>query len=179
MPSPVAPSQIKATLPAVGGAACDKFQKAFKTFPALFSAWYSYMYREDGSFADGFRADVCALDCGAAGAGGLVPNPFMPAPGTVTASTDQTDRINITWTAVTPTFGHPPVTRYNLFRSLSTDTDPSLATFFASVPGLTYSDLVSDGGITIGPHYNYWVEATNGTDTSAYSTPAADGVVTP
>ncbi|HEX2879083.1 MAG TPA: hypothetical protein VHO25_06065, partial [Polyangiaceae bacterium] len=62
------------------------------------------------------------------------------------------------------------VTSYKIYRSLSTNTNPANATLIATVaaPTVEYDDPV-DGDLAVGTTYNYWVTATNGSDTSAYS----------
>lgn len=63
MASPIRPSDIKDTLPTTDGSACARLKKVIVDFPRRVYEWFSYMYNEDGTFTEGFKADFCAIKC--------------------------------------------------------------------------------------------------------------------
>lgn len=171
MPVPIVPSEVKAMIPQTSGSFCERFKKLFN-FPRAFHTFLSYAVKEDGGLTDEFQADLCALPCaiGDGGSGENPTNPFMPSPASISASDGTySDKITITWPAVTPPEGTSAVTFYRLYRSLSDNTDPNEATLIASVaaPTLTYDDETA----VEGTYYNFWVTALNGTETSAFRGP--------
>jgi hypothetical protein len=170
--NPISPNSFKNLIPSLTASVCDKLSKLFQ-LPAVFHAWVSYVYDEGGNFTDAFKADLCAIDCGdptGGGGGGNPENPSMPSPTGISA-TDGTysDKVVVTWNAVTAPSGIAAVTQYKVYRALSTITNPNSATLLAtiSVPTTTYEDASAVQGTT----YNYWVVATNGTQTSNFGGP--------
>ena len=172
MPNPVVPSRIKALIASVTGGLCERMNKLFQVVQ-LFYEDVAFKVDESGNITPAYKAMICALGCVGSGGGGGTepPNPNMPAPGGVNA-TDGTysDKVTITWNAVTAPTGIAAVTEYKIYRAAATVTDPTGAVLIATVtaPTLTYDDPV-DGDLIVGTIYRYWVTATNGTDTSTYS----------
>lgn len=170
MPSPVSPNDFKNAIPSAAGQFCAKFLNVFQ-LPKLAWMLADYLLDESGGLSTEFKTDICALAC--SGSSGGTVNPNMPAP-TGLSATDGTysDKITVTWNVVTPPSGVGAATEYKLYRSASTNTDPLSATLIATVtaPTVTYDDPV-DGDLILGTTYNYWVVATNGTDTSNYGGP--------
>lgn len=182
MPNPVTPSRAKSLIPATTGSRCERLAKLFQ-LPSLFSEDVSYKYNEDGSITTAFKNDLCALGClgGGGNGGGPPPNPNMPAPLNVMATDDAySDKIRVTWDAVTPPTGVAAVTEYNIYRSGAENLDPSNASLIGTVtaPTLLFDDPV-DADLVVGTNYIYWVTATNGTDTSAFSIPNAGRAAAP
>lgn len=168
MPNPLTPSRIKSTIASLLGGMCERFNKHLQ-FAQLFFEDHSFKYTEAGTFTDEYGAMICALGCTGGGNGTDNPsNPNMPAPSGVNA-TDGTfsDKIQVTWNAVTAPDGIDDVTQYKVYRSESTNTNPNNATLIATVtvPTVSYDDETVVPGTT----YNFWVKATNGTETSAFS----------
>ncbi len=168
------PSFFKNLIPGATSSLCEKFNKLLVGLSQGFADWVAFEYSEDGqSLTDEYITLLCAAQCnGSAGGGGSggTTNPNMPTPTGVTASDGTySSKVRVTWNAVTPPTGS--VSNYYVYRSLSTNTDPSLATLIATVSGATYS--YDDSSVTAGISYNYWVKATNGTDTSAFGGPDA------
>lgn len=171
MPFEIPPSEVKTMLPQATGSLCSQFYKILN-FPLFLYRLVLYFFTESGSLSSQFQTDLCALDCeiGSGGGGENPPNPSMPAPTSVNA-TDGTysDMITVTWAAVTPPDGTAAVTFYRVYRSLATNSDPNAATLIATVaaPTVTYDDETA----TEGTIFNFWVVATNGTQTSAFGGP--------
>lgn len=165
----VKPSDFKDVIPSPGGSLCQKIAKAFQ-LPALVYDWVASMFNDDSSFTDDFKAKICALGC----SGGGNPNPQnanMPSPTGVQASDGAFgDKVQVTWNGVIPAAGVAAVTKYNVYRALSTVLDPTHADLIGTtVAGVTTLD---DFEVAVGTTYNYWVTATNipdGADTSGYS----------
>jgi len=63
MASPIRPSDIKDTLPTTDGSACARLKKVIVDFPRRVYDWFSYIYNEDGTFTEAFKADFCAIKC--------------------------------------------------------------------------------------------------------------------
>ncbi len=170
--SPVTPAQFKELIPSASGSLCQKIQGLLRAFPEKVYDWFSWKYNEDGSFTDDYKAMLCELGCTACGSDDTNPDgtPKMPTPNGIQASDGAfDDHVHVVWNAVVPPTGINPVTLYKIYRSLATNTDPTVATLIASVaaPTLEYDDYDVIAGTT----YNYWVVATNGTDTSGYGGP--------
>lgn len=167
--SPVTPAEFKALIPSASGSFCEKFQSLLRVFPEKFYDWFVSVYNEDGSFTTDYATMLCEVDCD--GSNGNTPdNPSMPAPTGVAASDGSFgDKVRVTWNAVTPPTGINPVTQYRVYRSLATNTDPTMATLI----GTTGSGvlLFDDFTVTTGVTYNYWVVATNTSETSNFGGP--------
>ena len=161
MPSPVTPSDFLETVPSNTGNFCEKFQKSL-TLPKLVHDMVSYMYKEDGTFTDEFRADVCALDCfGGDGSGtdggGTVT---FGRPGNVAASDGIfNDKVRVTWSAVAT------ATAYDIYRNAVNDS--AGATLIASSATTEHEDSTAVSGSV----YYYWVRARNATQLSGFSLP--------
>lgn len=171
MPFDLPPSQVKTLLPTTTGSRCEAFKRLLN-FPTVLNALVSYLFNESGGPSDQFQTDLCALGCvgNGSGTGSNPPNLNMPAPQGVNATDGSySDKVRVTWLTVTPPTGIAAVTQYKVYRSLATNTDPNEATLIATVtaPTLTYDDEAAAQGTV----YNYWVRATNGTETSAYGGP--------
>ena len=63
MASPIRPNDIKDTLPTTDGSACARLKKVIVDFPRRVYDWFSYIYNEDGTFTEAFKADFCAIKC--------------------------------------------------------------------------------------------------------------------
>jgi len=63
MASPIRPSDIKDTLPTTDGSACARLKKVIVDFPRRVYDWFSYIYNEDGTFTEAFKADFCEIKC--------------------------------------------------------------------------------------------------------------------
>lgn len=169
MPVPIVPSEVKAMIPQTSGSFCERFKKLFN-FPRAFHAFLSYAVREDGGLTDEFQTDLCALSCSIGGGGTEPPNPSMPAPQNLVATDGSfSDHVAVSWSSVTPPSGISAVSQYQLYRSLSSNSNPADADLIATItaPTLTYDDE----GVVQGSTYRYWVRASNGTQTSSYSSP--------
>lgn len=172
MPSPVTPDNVKTMLPSTSSSRCERVKRLFQ-FPLALYNLVSYLFKEDGTPTDEFKTDICALGCvgGGNNGGGPDPNPNMPAPTGVNA-TDGTysDKIRVSWNAVTPPSGVDPVTEYDIYRSISTNTDPTEATLVGTVtaPTAIFDDPI-DSDLAVGTIYRYWVRARNDDQTSAFS----------
>lgn len=171
--SPVKPNDFKNLIPSPGGNLCDKISKLIISLPSLSFQLVSWILNEDGSFTDDFKTAVCQAlaDIGCAGGSGNPDaNPNMPAPTNVNA-TDGTysDKVLVTWNAVTPPSGIAAVTKYKVYRAPSDVLAATSSTLIATVdaPTLQYEDTTAVPGTT----YNYWVVATNDSDTSNYGGP--------
>lgn len=148
--NPVTPSVFRSLIPSAAGAACDKFLRALFTFPSKFSAWYSFVYNEDGTFTDDFKATVCAIDCSAvdAGTGGLSAPTLTWAAGSP---------VHMSWTSV------PGAAYYELARSTSNNI--ATATLITATTLLNFDDsTVADA-----TWYFYWVRAKTAAAVGPYS----------
>lgn len=168
---PVIPSDFKnAIVGSVSMALCEKVAKLFTTLPTLVYNAIAYEFNEDGSFTAEYKAAICALDCSTDSGGDNPINPNMPAPNGISA-TDGTysDKVRVTWNAVTPPTGIDAVTQYKVYRATSNVTNPNSATLIATVdaPTVQYDDTSAVQGTT----YNYWIKATNGSQESNYGGP--------
>lgn len=167
------PSDFKNLIPSPTGNLCDKIAKLIISLPTLSFNFVSWMLNEDGSPTEDFKTWICnalvSIGCSTTG-GNVDANPNMPAPTAVSASdSTYSDKVRVTWDGVTPPSGIPAVTKYKIYRALSTVLTPTSATLLATVdaPILVYDDT----SVVPGTNYNYWVVATNGTDTSNYGGP--------
>lgn len=157
MSSPVRPSQLQAVIPSASGSVCDKFQRAFKTFPQLVSNWFSYAYNEDGSFTDAYKADVCAIDCAAlAAGGGPVVGASLAIP-TLVQGAPSNSQVNLQWTAI------PGATFYELIRNTAN------CLYGATFVGYTTSNTFADTAVAGSTYYYYWLRAMSNTNQSAFS----------
>jgi len=166
MPTPVSPSEIKSTIPSASGSFCAKFLQVLQ-LPKLFSTWYSYVYNEDLSFTDDFKADLCLVRCTCSGGGSTPPDGGVPGGPIAPTNVQATDgafstKVVVTWNSVTA------ATSYEILRG--TVNDFSMAT----VIGTTTGNLVvtfEDTAVTEAQVYYYWVRAYNGTLRGASSSP--------
>ena len=168
MPSPVTPDFFKDLIPRLSSSLCGKFVPTITNFIRRFVDFYEWMFNEDGSFTDNFKADICALGCTAVG-----PCPTLEtAPTLVGLDTE----VQLSWVV-----SGPVPYDYELFRAES----PSGPwTSILADTGITDTslELVDDASndITTAPsndttyYYKLVVEAT-GCDPSEYIT----GGVTP
>lgn len=95
----------------------------------------------------------------------------MPAPTSVNATDGSfDDKIQVSWNAVIAPTGVSAVTSYKVYRATADVTNPNLAVLIATVaaPTVTMDDPIDDD-LVVGSTYNFWVVATNGTNTSAFS----------
>jgi hypothetical protein len=164
------PSVFKNLIPGATSSLCEKLNKLMVGLTTAAYNWVAFEYNPDGaSLTDEYIALLCAARCnGPSPGGGGTTNPNMPTPTGVSASDGTyTSKVRVIWNEVTPPSGG--VTNYLVYRSSSTNTDPTAATLIATVGGTTFSydDTTTVAGIT----YNYWVRATNGTDNSAFGGP--------
>lgn len=161
MSSPVTPSQVKETIPSRNGNFCQKFLNVLK-LPALFYAWYAYMFNEDGTLTPAAAADICALNCtgtGGSGGGGGGTESTVPV---LTASDGTfTDKIVISWTKIAT------ATYYVLFRNDAGINDPthSSTVEIGQLPGTTWEDK----NVVLNTIYFYWVKAVIGGVRGSYS----------
>lgn len=156
MSSPVSPSQIKAVIPKPGGNFCEKFLGVF-TFPKLVSDIVAYMFNEDGTFTDEFKADVCNISCKCAG-GVVIPGGGLAAP-LVSASDGQySDRVAITWNAISG------ATLYDVYRN-TIDNSSSANAIATDLSSPAYEDTTAVSG----QYYYYWVKARNPNTISTFS----------
>lgn len=151
MPSPVTPSDIKAQLVTASGATCDKLLRALFTFPTKFYQWFSYVYKEDGTFTDEFKADLCAIDCTTLGGGG---GSGLLAP-SLTITLGATP--HVAWNTVAG------AAWYELARS--TDNLLSEATLIST----STINFFDDGGTSASTWYYYWVRGVNATTQGDWS----------
>lgn len=153
---------------------CDKMRKLFQ-LPTVFHAWFAYTFTEQGEFTEAMKADICAIDCGDSN---NEENPNMPSPTGVSATDGgHSDKVVVTWNAVTAPSGVAAVTEYKIYRSLSSNTDPDEADLITTItaPTLQYEDT----DVVVGTTYNYWVVATNGSDSSNFGGPDVGHASTP
>ena len=166
MPMPT-PNDFKNLIVSATGGTCEKMRNLF-ALPRKFSEWYSSFFNADATgFTDEVEEMICAAKCTG---DGNDANPNMPSPTGISASDGTySDKVTVTWNAVVTATGIAAVTAYKVYRALSTITDPNSATLIATVtaPTVTYDDTSAVQGTT----YNYWVVATNGTDTSNFGGP--------
>lgn len=169
MSSPVVPSTTKTLLPQASGTSCERFKK-WVSYPTVLHNLVSFLFKESGLPTDEFKTMLCALGCigsGNGNGGGPPPNENMPAP-TLTSASDGSlpTSVDLLWTAVAPPGGTDDL-QYKIYRSLDTNTDPEDAVLIATVdhPTVTYNDAT----VTVGTVYRFWISATNGTYTSAFS----------
>lgn len=154
MPLPISPQDVKDTIPSPGGNFCEKFIKSLK-LPKLVYDIVSYIWNEDGSFTDDFKADICAAGC----LGGGGPSTGGLAAPAISASDGQyADKIEITWASVTGAL------LYDLYRSNTNDVN----TATPLVVGLQTTSY-QDSAITPGQYYYYWAKARNNVGASAFS----------
>lgn len=156
MPSPIAPSEFRSVVPSMSGSTCDKFHKAFKTFPELLSDWFAYVYNEDGNFTDEFKADLCAIDCstvtGSGGSGTTTLSTPAPSFGAPAAG-----EVVLSWPAVAS------AAYYEVWRNTSYDL------FSAAIVGATTDVVYHDTAVSGTTYYYYWIRARNLTSTSGFS----------
>lgn len=157
MPNPVKPSDLKSCIPATSGSLCDKLVKVLTVFPQLVYNFYSYIYNEDGTFTDEFKADLCGMDCSGA------ENPNLVAPTSVAASNGTlAGKINITWVKPTTTAG-TGIAGYRVYRSSASDPSAASIVQIAQLAGqntLTLDD--ADPSLIVGVQYRYWVKTVQG-----------------
>lgn len=161
------PNTFKNLIISGTGNLCEKVAKLLVGFATASYNFVSEMIDESGNFTDNFKEMICAAGC--TGSNGTV-NPNMPAPSGVAASDGTySDKVRVTWNAVTPPSGQAAVTEYKVYRAPSTVTDSDESVLIATVTAPTL--LFDDTSAVVGTTYNYWVRATNGTQTSNYGGP--------
>lgn len=175
------PNDFKNVIPGATSGLCEKLRNLLVSLPQLVANWVAFEFTDAGTFSDDYKALLCTActDGSTPGSGGTNPqNPNMPAPTGITA-TDGTfsDRVRVTWNAVSPPSGVDAVTQYKIYRASSDIVNPNSSVLIGTVdaPTLTYDDLTAIVGTT----YNYWVVATNGTQISAYGGPNAGNAGAP
>lgn len=164
------PSFFRGLISGATSSVCEKFNKVVVGLSQGVADWVAFEYNENGiSLTDEYVTLICAANCAGGGSGGGgTENPNMPTPISVVA-TDGTysTKVRITWGAVTPPVG--AVSNYFIYRSALAVTSGASSTQIGTVSGdtLSFDDTTAVPGTT----YNYYVRATNGTDTSAYGGP--------
>lgn len=169
MPNEVKPSTIAALINSLTGAMCERMAKLFQ-FTSILHQDVSYYVNEAGLPADEFKADLCSAlsGCIGTGGGGGTINPNMGAPTGVTATDGAfSDKVRVSWNAVTAPVGIAAVTQYKLYRSLATNTNPSNAALIQTVAAPTV--IFDDTTVVPAVVYRYWLIASNGVDSSAFS----------
>lgn len=162
------PNEFKDLIPSATGGICDKFLNLVTGLAQASYNFVAFMFTEQGTATTEFQTFICAQACCDETSG--TTNPNMPAPTGISASdSTYSNKVNVTWNAVTPPTGVDPVTQYKVYRATSDVTNPVLATLIATIaaPTTTYDDTSAVQGTT----YNYWVTATNATETSSYGGP--------
>jgi hypothetical protein len=166
MPAPHTPSEFLELVPSIGGT-CEKFNDLMLRFPELVYDVMSYMYNEDGTFTDEFKADICGLGCM-----GGVPVQAGNVPKNVVASDGQfVDKVRVTWDPVAG------AVEYRVFRNPSNDINA------AEQIGTTTTTTFNDTTAAEGQVYYYWVKSVDSAGViSAPSTPDTgyiSGTITP
>ncbi len=164
------PNFFKNLIPGALSSLCEKFNKLAVGLTTAVADLVAFEYSADANeLSEEYVTLLCAAQCNGGGSGGSnTENPNMPTPTGVTASDGTySSKVRVSWNEVTPPTG--AVSNYYVYRSSSTNTDPTAATLLATVSGSTFT--YDDTTVTPGTSYNYWVRATNGTDTSAYGGP--------
>ena len=65
MPSPITPNNLKDKLPNMDApTVCDRLKKVLVDFPKQVYEFVSYSWDEDGNLTEGFKNDVCTIECG-------------------------------------------------------------------------------------------------------------------
>lgn len=65
MPSPITPNNLKDKLPNMDApTVCDRLKKVLVDFPKQVYEFVSYIWDEDGNLTEGFKNDVCTIECG-------------------------------------------------------------------------------------------------------------------
>lgn len=155
MPLPVTPADVKSTIPSTGGNFCEKFVGSLK-LPSLVYQIVSYIWNEDGTFTDDFKADICASGClGGAPSGGTGG---IAAPAIAASDGQFSDKVEITWASVTGAL------QYDIYRSNTNDVNTAVIL----APGLQTTSY-QDSTVTPGQYYYYWAKARNNVGTSAFS----------
>lgn len=150
MPAPK-PSEFNALIPSGSSSVCQKLNLVLLRLPVLVAQAIAFLFKEDGTLTDEFKALIGAAATETGGAGLSAPSGLSATDGS------NTNKIVVSWTAVTGA-------TYILFRSEGDDSNA--ATQLATVAsGTTYEDF----DIVVGTVYRYWVKATTGTQTSGFS----------
>lgn len=164
------PSFFRNLISGATSSLCEKFNKLAVGLSQGVADWVAFEYNEDGiSLTNEYVTLICAANCAGGGTGGGgAENPNMPTPQDV-AATDGTygNKVRITWSEVTPPVG--AVSNYFIYRSALSVTSGASSAQIGTVSGDTFS--YDDSTAVPGTTYNYYVRATNGTDTSAYGGP--------
>lgn len=157
MSSPVVPSDIKSLIPKPGGNFCEKFLNSVFNLPLKVWQVVSYIWNEDGSFTEDFKADVCNIECKCAG-GATIPGGGLRAP-VVSASDGQySDRVALTWDLI------PGAVSYDVYRN-TINNSASANVIASDVTVGAYEDTT----VTAGQYYYYWVKAKNPNSVSPFS----------
>lgn len=155
--SPIVPSDLKALIPKPGGNFCEKFLNSVFNLPVKVWALVAYIWNEDGTFTEDFKADVCNISCKCAG-GSTIPGGGLRAP-VVSASDGQfADRVSLTWDTI------PGAVSYDVYRNTINNSGSA---------NLLASDITSGGyedtTVTPGQYYYYFVKAKNPNSVSPFS----------
>lgn len=166
MPSPRTPSDFIELIPSEQST-CEKVQNLLRLFPERTYDVVSYMWNEDGSITDAFKADLCALGC----LGGDGTTQPADVPQNVMASDGQfSDKVRVTWDPVAG------AVEYRVYRNIINDS--SGAELLGSTGDTSFNDLSAEPGQI----YYYWVRSVDsGGVASQASTPDTgyiSGVIT-
>jgi len=153
--SPVTPADTAEIVPAPTDRACDTVSK-FVLALTQWDAWINFAVNGDGTATQNF------LDWVGTGAGTTAGQ--LNAPTGLTASSDRTADVTVSWGGVSG------AVYYNVYRGESSDTN-AMTLLVANQTGTSYADTSA----TVGVHYWYAVRAYSGTQISAMSS-AATGV---
>jgi len=153
---PFLPAEIEALRVTPDSSPCAKATSAAKTTDALAALW-AWMMNADGTIADAYKEWV------GTGGGGTSGTSDLVAPSGVTATSDRSEDIKVTWGSVAA------ATQYTVYRSLSSDT-ATMEAITGPLSVLTYNDVT-----TAGTHYFYAVKASNALLNSGFSA-VAEGV---
>jgi len=152
MPSPITPSQLQALIPTASGSTCDKLIRVLFTLPSRLVDWYQYVYNEDGTFTDAFKADLCSINCATVtGGGGSFAAPTLSWAGILA------DRVRLNWNAISG------AAYYELMRS--TTPNPLTAVLIKETTLLTFDDTTA----TPDTWYFYWIRARTATTLGSFS----------
>lgn len=152
MPSPITPSDIKAQLVTASGATCDKFLRGLFSLPTKLYTWFAYVYNEDGSFTDEFKADLCSIDCAAVGTGGGGSGILAPS---------------LTWTPGTPPRLSWATVAGAAWYELARNTSNVLSE--STLVATTTLNFIDDAGAASNTWYFYWVRGVSGSTVGAWS----------
>lgn len=152
---PIAPSVLRDLIPKPGGNFCEKFLKSLN-LPSEIHKIIAYMWNEDGSFTDDFKADLCNLSCNC-GEGGVIVPGALRAPTVAASDGSHADRVQITWNAPAGAL------QYDLYRSQTNVAGGTLLA--ADLQTTSFEDTT----VTPNQFYYYSVKSKNQFGASGYS----------